>query len=319
VTAEPSTASGAEDPEIDEPHTDSRDMETPLGLSSPPRDGAIVAISDLHVEHPENRSFVDRLRPDRADDWLIVAGDVGDLMSDIEWGLRTLAARFDRVIWVPGNHDLWTRPDDPVQLRGEERYRRLVDYCRGIGVVTPEDPYPLWNGHGGPLRIAPLFTLYDYSFGARDRDAALARGRAAGVVCSDEYVLFTDPHPTVAEWCAERVRLSAGRLAASGDVPTVLVSHFPLIREPTRVLRYPVFAQWCGTELTGDWHTRFDAVAVVYGHLHIPRSTVHDGVRFEEVSLGYPREWRPRSATPPPPRRIAGAADVELVATRGTG
>jgi hypothetical protein len=32
---------------------------------------------------------------------------------------------------------------------------------------------------------------------------------------------------------------------------------------------------------------------VVYGHLHIPRTIVHDDVRFEEVSLGYPREGRP--------------------------
>ena len=34
------------------------------------------------------------------------------------------------------------------------------------------------------------------------------------------------------------------------------------------------------------------AAAVVYGHLHIPRTTYEDGVRFEEVSVGYPREWR---------------------------
>ncbi|MBO0841163.1 MAG: metallophosphoesterase, partial [Sciscionella sp.] len=54
----------------------------------------------------------------------------------------------------------------------------------------------------------------------------------------------------------------------------------------------PEFAQWCGTESTADWHTRFNAVAVVYGHLHIPRSTTYAGVRFEEVSMGYPREWR---------------------------
>ena len=33
---------------------------------------------------------------------------------------------------------------------------------------------------------------------------------------------------------------------------------------------------------------------MVYGHLHIPRTTYEDGVRFEEVSLGYPREWRRR-------------------------
>ena len=32
----------------------------------------------------------------------------------------------------------------------------------------------------------------------------------------------------------------------------------------------------------------------MYGHLHIPRTTWYDGVRFEEVSVGYPREWRRR-------------------------
>lgn len=60
------------------------------------------------------------------------------------------------------------------------------------------------------------------------------------------------------------------------------------------VLWYPEFAQWCGTGLTADWHRRFNVAAVVYGHLHIPRTTWYDGVRFEEVSIGYPREWRKR-------------------------
>ena len=45
---------------------------------------------------------------------------------------------------------------------------------------------------------------------------------------------------------------------------------YPLIREPTMILRYPQFAQWCGTTRTRDWHLRFNAAAVVYGHLHIP-------------------------------------------------
>jgi hypothetical protein len=89
-------------------------------------------------------------------------------------------------------------------------------------------------------------------------------------------------------------------------MPTVLVSHFPLVREPTRVLRYPEFAQWCGTELTDDWHRRFRAAVAVYGHLHIPRTTWYDDVRFEEVSVGYPREWR-RYGGPPGPRRILPA------------
>jgi predicted phosphodiesterase len=45
---------------------------------------------------------------------------------------------------------------------------------------------------------------------------------------------------------------------------------------------------------TADWHRRYRAVAVVYGHLHIPRVTWEDGVPFVEASLGYPREWQPR-------------------------
>ena len=60
----------------------------------------------------------------------------------------------------------------------------------------------------------------------------------------------------------------------------------------TYALFHQEFAPWCGTVLTADWHRIFLTRAVVYGHLHIPRTTVHDGVRFEEVSMGYPREWR---------------------------
>ena len=76
--------------------------------------------------------------------------------------------------------------------------------------------------------------------------------------------------------------------------PTVLVNHFPLVREPCDAMFYPEFALWCGTTATADWHTRYNAVCSVYGHLHIPRTTWYDGVRFEEVSVGYPREWRRR-------------------------
>jgi hypothetical protein len=84
----------------------------------------------------------------------------------------------------------------------------------------------------------------------------------------------------------------------------VLVNHFPLIRALTRRLYHPEFAQWCGTVRTADWHVRFGAKAVVYGHLHIPRVTLHDGVRFAEVSLGYPREWHRRGASRPLLHRV---------------
>lgn len=43
--------------------------------------------------------------------------------------------------------------------------------------------------------------------------------------------------------------------------------------------------------MTEDWHIRFRALAVVSGHLHMRATRWRDGVRFEEVSLGYPRQW----------------------------
>jgi hypothetical protein len=98
--------------------------------------GSLFATSDLHVSYAENRKVVDRLRPESDDDWLIVAGDVGDLFGDIERTLSQLRERFSAVIWAPGNHELWTHPSDPVTLRGEERYRELVRMCRDNGVLS---------------------------------------------------------------------------------------------------------------------------------------------------------------------------------------
>jgi 3',5'-cyclic AMP phosphodiesterase CpdA len=280
--------------------------------------GKLLAISDLHVGYEENRQIVAGLAPDSEDDWLLVAGDVAETFEHVEWALRLLADRFARVVWAPGNHELWTPPGDPVQLRGEDRYQALVELCRSLGVLTPEDPYAVWTGQGGPALVAPLFLLYDYTFlpaGYPTRQAALARAYEVGVVCNDEFMLHPDPWPTRQDWCRARLALTEGRLAGRDpSLPTVLVNHYPLIREPTDILRYPEFAQWCGTTATEDWHRRFGAAAMVYGHLHIPRRIWRDGVPFDEVSLGYPREWKARSTPPHGPRQIladrvaAGAA-----------
>lgn len=270
---------------------------------------SLFAVSDLHVAHPQNREVVDRLRPESPADWLLVAGDVGEEIEDIGRALGTLRERFATVVWTPGNHELWTRPGDPVAPRGVARYEALVARCRELGVITPEDDYPVW----GDVTVVPIFQLYDYSFrvpGAGTKDESLRRAYAAGVVCTDEFMLHPDPYPDRDSWCRARVAATAERLdALDPSARTVLVSHWPLVREPTDVLWYPEFAQWCGTELTRDWHQRYRAVAAVYGHLHIPRTTRYDGVRFEEVSLGYPREWQKRSGgAPAPMRRILGEA-----------
>ncbi|BDM71540.1 metallophosphoesterase [Streptomyces nigrescens] len=273
--------------------------------------GTLVAVSDLHVRYAENREIVEGLRPESADDWLLVAGDVGEYVADIRWALGLLSERFAKVVWVPGNHELWTPADDPVQLRGVARYEHLVEICRELGVLTPEDPYPVWEGAGGPVVLAPLFLLYDYTFrrpGVTSKEEALARAEQAGVVCTDEFHLHPDPYPTREDWCRARVAATEARLAAlPADLPTILINHWPVVREPTDPLWYPDFALWCGTEATADWPRRFRAATVVYGHLHIPRLLICDGVPHQEVSLGYPREWRRRSGAPGRPVQILPA------------
>ena len=263
----------------------------------------LLAVSDLHVRHPENRAVVEDLRPDDPGDWLIVAGDVAEQADDVIATLAVLRERFAAVIWAPGNHELWTRKKDPVALRGEERYRHLVQACRDHGVLTPEDPFPVWTGAGGPAVVAPLFLLYDYSFlpdGTATPAEGLAAAYRAGVVCTDEHLLAPDPFTDRAAWCAARVAYSRDRLeSCDPTLPTVLVNHWPLTRLPTRILRHPEFSLWCGTTATADWHVRYRAAAVVYGHLHIPREIREDGVRFVEASLGYPREWHARGLPDP--------------------
>ena len=75
-------------------------------------------------------------------------------------------------------------------------------------------------------------------------------------------------------------------------MPLILINHFPL-RENLlrRMIKIPRFSLWCGTRRTENWHTRFPTTMVVYGHLHIRATDIIDEVRFEEVSLGYPRQW----------------------------
>ncbi|TDC98732.1 metallophosphoesterase [Saccharopolyspora terrae] len=270
--------------------------------------GELLAISDLHVAADENKDIARKLRPGSDHDSLLVAGDVGEMSDDITWALEMLAGRFEKVVWVPGNHELWTPKQDPLQLRGEARYLELVRRCRELGVVTPEDDFPVWTGRGGPVTIAPLFVGYDYTFrpaGTSTTEEALAVAHESGVVCTDEFLLHPDPYPSRDAWCRARVDHSEKRLAeCDPDLPTVLVNHYPLVRQPTDVLWYPEFAQWCGTVRTADWHVRHRAAAAIYGHLHIPRTTFYDGVRFQEVSIGYPREWKRRGLPDEPLRRV---------------
>ena len=251
----------------------------------------LLALSDLHVGAEVNRRALDTLG-DHEDDWLLLAGDLGETLDHVETVFRAMESRFAKVLFVPGNHELWTLPGE--DRRGAAKYEALVALCRRHGVTSPEDPYPAWPGDGPPCVIAPLFLLYDYSFRPDDVPigSAVEWAEEAGICCTDEDLLHPDPYATRASWCHARCDATEARLAAiDPSLRTVLVNHFPLRYDLVTLPLIPRFSPWCGTRRTSDWHVRFRALAVVSGHLHVPRTQYRDGVRFDEVSVGYPRQW----------------------------
>lgn len=258
------------------------------------------AVSDLHAAVKKNRDRIDSIHPADPTDWLIVAGDVAETTQQIVRELATLKRRFARVLWVPGNHELFARSSD--QNKGRDKYQEIVSALQGEGIDTPEDPYPRF----GDVTVCPLFTFYDYSFRPPGTtiDEALADAKAKNLVLTDEFTIA--PYVDIRAWCWDRLAYSVSRLSeVEGE--TVLINHWPLIREPTNYLHFPEIALWCGTRHTQSWPTRYNARHVVYGHLHMPVSFEKDGVHHHEVSLGYPREWEYTHSQPDAPdfpRRI---------------
>jgi len=253
----------------------------------------LLAISDLHLGYEVNRQALEQMTP-HLEDWIIVAGDIGARPEHLDLALRVLTARFARVFWVPGNHDLWSPTEMPDATRGQARYDELVAACRALGVVTPEDPYEEWPDEPGTF-IVPMFLLYDYSFRPPEivLEDAVAWARETGVRCADERMLDPSPWPSKAAWCHARCALTQARLETlPGHASTVLVNHWPLRYDLARPPRIPRFSVWCGTHLTETWGRHYRARAVVSGHLHFRTTMSRQGVRYEEVSLGYPREWR---------------------------
>ena len=252
------------------------------------------AISDLHVGYDVNRAAVAALLP-LPDDWLILAGDTGETPAHLDFVLRTLRPRFAEIIWTVGNHDLWTPAGAPAETRGVAHYERLVNICRRHDVRTPEDPFVIWPGEGPRTAIVPMFGLYDYSFRPDDvpLDRAVAWAAADGVRSADERLLGAHPFASCADWCAARIEATEARLAAIEDgTRVILVNHWPLRRDHAVLPRIPRFSLWCGTRRTEDWHRQYPIDTVVYGHLHLRATHDLDGVRFEEVSLGYPKQWK---------------------------
>lgn len=257
------------------------------------------AISDLHVHYRSNREALEGLGASgrTAKDWLILAGDIGNTPEELQDVFELFAPRFEKLLWVPGNHELWGNLQDPPRP-GPEHYQDLVAMARHFGVQTPEDPILLFPGPELSHPVVLLFLLYDYSFTPPSicPEEAKAWALEERIRCADETWIDPAPYPDLPAWCRARLEVSQETLEEARALragPAVLVNHWPLRYDLARVPKIPRFTPWCGTRASQGYPQSLATEVVVSGHLHVRATDYRHGVRYEEVALGYPRHWRP--------------------------
>ena len=177
-----------------------------------------------------------------------------------------------RVFWTPDDEDDGFLPEGPrpVTLGGRDALM-WVNIQTGPAATRGAVHLRFWDdGEQGVWNLSgrPGFAL------PTDRPGTVFVGLEKAVVTLDLETNETTPLAAIPD-----------------DTRLILINHWPLRRDHAVLPRIPRFSIWCGTRKTEDWHRRFPIDTVVYGHLHLRETHELDGVRFEEVSLGYPPQW----------------------------
>ena len=238
----------------------------------------VFAISDLHVDYAANARWVASLSTTQyLDDILIVAGDVSNSLQQLEWALKTIAARFKKVLFVPGNHDLWVINDD--RATSLAKFTQVRTVVEKIGVSMRRFSY---NG----LSIVPLLGWYDYSFGQPSQEL---------LDSWMDYRACRWPSYLEASDVAAHFEGLNDVTEVAGNEHVITFSHFlpridvmpEYIPEQKRVM-YPVL----GAARLDKQVRKLKSKMHVYGHSHVNRRVHIDGVTYVNNAFGYPHEIR---------------------------
>lgn len=239
----------------------------------------VFALSDIHVDYDVNARWVRNLSTlEYRDDILILAGDVTHKLTELATTLNALAVRFAKVLFVPGNHELWVIGEAPERT-SLQKFADVVAVAEGNGASMQP------HRHDDFL-IVPLLGWYDYSFGQP----------------SDElHGMWMDYH--ACRWpagfqpedvAAHFTRLN-GEIAVDGARRIITFSHFlPRIDlVPSYVSsRHRLLDPVLGSARLERQLRRLGSRMHVYGHSHINRRVTLDGVTYINNALGYPGEER---------------------------
>lgn len=237
----------------------------------------IWASSDLHIDYEMNAAWVAGLSlSEYCEDLLILAGDVSSSLRSLGWCLTALVARFKKVLFVPGNHDLWAVGDGPAATSLGKLYE--------VAATVESSGASLKPYHGSGILVVPLLSWYDYSFG--EPSEYLKR------IWADYYACRWPPGVGEPEIARHFGSCNVEPIATDGET-VITFSHFlpridlmPGLVPARQKLLYPVL----GSTLIEHELRRHGADIHVYGHSHLNRRVVIDGVLYINNAFGYPNE-----------------------------
>lgn len=239
----------------------------------------VFALSDIHVDYDINVQWLRALSNlDYRDDILILAGDVTHKLPELANSLSALAKRFAKVLFVPGNHELW--------VLGEGPERASLQKFADVVAVAAQSGVSMQSYRHGNVLITPLLGWYDYSFGQPSAEL---------------YSMWMDYH--ACRWPPgfqpEDVAAHFTRMNRESDTDgarkIITFSHFlPRIDLlPSHVSsRHRLLDPVLGSVRLEQQLRGIGSSMHVYGHSHINRSVILDGVTYINNALGYPGEER---------------------------
>lgn len=239
----------------------------------------VFALSDIHIDYDINKQWLANLSTtDYCNDVLILAGDVSDSLQLLEWCLKTLASRFKKVLFVPGNHDLWVIRDG--------RDKQSLDKFQALSKVVEDCGASMQVFNCGALSVVPLLGWYDYSFGQPSPEL---------VEMWMDYRACRWPESFTAADIAKHF-LSLNEPALSTRNETLIsFSHFlpridlmPDYIPPSKRFLYPVL----GTAMLEKQVRALKPIIHVYGHSHVNRKVHIDGICYINNAFAYPQETR---------------------------
>ena len=237
----------------------------------------VFALSDVHVDYQASKQWLLGLSTlDYQRDILILAGDLTDDLQLLEKCFRSLSSKFRKVLFVPGNHELWTIRDN-IET-SFQKFERILEICSDCEIWT--DIY-----QQGRLSIVPLFSWYDFSFGEP---------------CIKLKHTWSDfrtcvwPGYTELDITRYFISKNTDRLGAFNQV-LISFSHFlpridlmPSYIHPSQRYLYPVL----GSSLLGEQVSALKPKIHVYGHSHVNRRVEIEGIYYVNNAFGYPSETR---------------------------